>query len=68
MYDAIYRDGGEANPADCFLPDERLSFVDALKLYTTGAAYAAGPELHQGQIAKGKLTCQDSLAFTLAIH
>jgi predicted amidohydrolase YtcJ len=54
MYDAMYRDTGHTNP-DCFLPDQRLSFEQALHLYTLGAAYAAGTEQQQGDIKKGWL-------------
>jgi predicted amidohydrolase YtcJ len=35
--------------------DERLAFADALRLYTTGAAFAAGEEREKGSLSPGKL-------------
>jgi predicted amidohydrolase YtcJ len=35
--------------------DERVAFDDALRLYTTGAAFAAGEEHEKGSLSPGKL-------------
>ncbi len=55
MYDAIFRNGGHdpVNAASCFLPSEKLTFVEALRLYTTSAAYASATEDRQGSIKPG---------------
>ena len=57
MYDAIFRNcGHEPSKQDqCFLPKERLTFIEALRLYTTWAAYASNTESHQGSIKSGLL-------------
>lgn len=63
MFDAIYRqervssvtdenDGSEQQP-EVFRPEERLSFAEALWIYTTGAAYAAGCEGFLGSLVVG---------------
>ena len=44
---------GEEVPTDVFLPGERLTFPQALRLYTVNAAYAAGCEDHLGRVAEG---------------
>ncbi|OWZ11559.1 hypothetical protein PHMEG_00015401 [Phytophthora megakarya] len=50
MYDAIYR--RKLNrPEEVFLPDEQLSFDEALALYTRGGAFAAMEEDVLGEIA-----------------
>jgi predicted amidohydrolase YtcJ len=62
LYDAIHRlphackvTGGAAAAAadDVFLPDERLSFAEALWLYTQGAAFACGAEGRLGRVEQG---------------
>lgn len=54
MYDAMYRDAGHAGAdEDVFKPEERLSFAEALHLYTRGAAYAGRCEDTRGWIAPG---------------
>ncbi|POM67032.1 hypothetical protein PHPALM_17032 [Phytophthora palmivora] len=52
MYDAIYRRKPN-RPGDVFLPEEQLSFDEALALYTRGGAFAAMEENTLGQIAPG---------------
>lgn len=41
------------DPATVYRPEERLTFAQALDLYTVGAAYACGEEKRLGRIAKG---------------
>lgn len=45
MYDAMFRDG--------FLPEEALTFAEALALYTVNGAYATRLEQSVGQIRQG---------------
>lgn len=52
IYDAIYRHE-LTRPQDVFLPDERLSFNEALALYTKGGAFAAMQEQVLGRISPG---------------
>jgi predicted amidohydrolase YtcJ len=52
MYDAIHRRKPN-RPEDVFLPEECLSFDQALALYTKGGAYAAMEENKLGQLAPG---------------
>ena len=42
-------------PAGGWLPSERISAADALRIYTAGSAAAAGREDELGQIAPGML-------------
>ncbi|KAL4129387.1 hypothetical protein PRIC2_005395 [Phytophthora ramorum] len=52
IYDAIYR--RKLNrPEEVFLPEEQLSFGEALALYTKGGAFATMQEDILGQIAPG---------------
>lgn len=53
MYDAIYRDVPHDSEAEVFKPEERLSFTQALHLYTRGAAYAGRCETTRGWLAPG---------------
>lgn len=41
------------DPATVYRPEERLTFAQALHLYTLGAAYACGEEHRLGKIAPG---------------
>ncbi|KAL7694006.1 putative metal-dependent hydrolase, composite domain superfamily, amidohydrolase 3 [Plasmopara halstedii] len=50
IYDAIYRHKPD-RPEDVFLPQERLSFSEALALYTKGGAFAAMQEQVLGQLS-----------------
>ncbi|EGZ24670.1 hypothetical protein PHYSODRAFT_554756 [Phytophthora sojae] len=52
IYDAIYRYKPN-QPQDVFLPEEQLSFDQALALYTKGGAFAAMEEDALGEIAPG---------------
>jgi hypothetical protein len=52
MYDAMHR-ASRVDSTDVFRPEECLSFAEALGLYTTGAAAAAGCEAFMGRIAPG---------------
>lgn len=54
IYDAIYRHKPN-RPEDVFLPNEQLSFDEALALYTKGGAFAAMGDTILGQIAPGFL-------------
>jgi len=60
LYDAITRhtksndlSGEKKQIDDVFLPDEKLSFAQALWLYTIGGAYAAQQENYLGQLSPG---------------
>ena len=55
MYDAIYRYKPD-HLEGVFLPEERLTFDEALALYTKGGAFAAMAENTLGQIAPGFCT------------
>ena len=52
MYDALHRHT-EDRPGCVFLPNEQLSFDEALALYTKGGAFAAMAEHTLGQLAPG---------------
>ncbi len=53
LYAAVTRQDAEGRPAGGWLPDERLTLEEALRAYTTGAAYAAFEEKEAGRIAAG---------------
>lgn len=61
VYDAMFRTnqwrlGSESSEvATVFRPEEKLSFEDAVGIYTTGASYAAGYEAWLGRIAVGQV-------------
>lgn len=48
------RANGSPNPQGWY-PEQRLSVIEALRAYTTGAAYAANREHEQGRLAPGYL-------------
>ncbi|RLN32429.1 hypothetical protein BBJ28_00002280 [Nothophytophthora sp. Chile5] len=52
IFDAIYRHKPN-HPEDVFLPEEQLTFNEALALYTKGGAFAAMEEHQLGQLAPG---------------
>lgn len=54
MYDAIYRHK-PGQPQDVFLPEEKLTFDEALEIYTKNGAYAAMEETRLGQLTPGYL-------------
>ena len=56
LYCAVTRqDPFTHEPAGGWLPGERISAADALRIYTAGSAAAAGREDELGQIAPGML-------------
>ena len=55
LYAAVTRQSTDGDPAGGWWPQERLSMADAIRCYTTGAAYASFEELEKGQIAPGML-------------
>ncbi|DAZ96562.1 TPA: hypothetical protein N0F65_011786 [Lagenidium giganteum] len=52
IFDAIYRHRPN-NPSDIFLPDECLTFEDALSLYTKNASFACMEEKRLGNLQVG---------------
>ncbi|KAE9119513.1 hypothetical protein PF005_g8287 [Phytophthora fragariae] len=58
IYDAIYRHKLN-RPQDVFLPEEQLSFDEALALYTKGGAFAA---MEEDALGIKALLCQELLA------
>jgi predicted amidohydrolase YtcJ len=52
IYDAVHR-CNRYDKSDIFIPGERLSFAQALKLYTINAAYAANCESFVGKLEVG---------------
>ena len=51
---AVTRQRADGSPGpDGWYPVQRLSIEEALRAYTTGAAYAAGTEDRQGKLAQG---------------
>ena len=52
IYDAIFR-AKPSDPDSVFLPEQRLSFPEALALYTRNGAYAAMSEQSLGSLAVG---------------
>jgi predicted amidohydrolase YtcJ len=54
LYAAITRQDPSGNPPGGWMPDERLSRVEALKSFTWNAAYAAHAEQELGSIQPGK--------------
>jgi predicted amidohydrolase YtcJ len=56
IHAAVTRRRADGNPApDGWYPEQRLSVLEALQAYTTGAAYAANREHEQGRLAPGYL-------------
>ncbi len=55
LYAAIARKNADGKPSDGFVPRERITFEEAVRAYTEGAAYAAQAESDRGTIAPGKL-------------
>ncbi len=54
LYAAVSRQDTNGNPPGGWLPQERLTALDALRCFTTDAAYAAFEEKEEGTIAAGK--------------
>jgi predicted amidohydrolase YtcJ len=54
LHAALTRRRADGTPGpDGWYPEQRLSLQEALRAYTTGAAYAAGAEDRQGRLAPG---------------
>lgn len=54
LYTAVTRQDPQTHaPAGGWLPSERISMADALRIYTAGSAAAAGREAELGRIAPG---------------
>ncbi len=54
LYAAVSRQGTDGNPPGGWLPQERLTALEALRCFTVDAAYAAFEEKEEGTIAVGK--------------
>ncbi len=54
LYAAVSRQDTNGNPPAGWLPQERLTALEALRCFTTDAAYAAFEEKEEGTIAVGK--------------
>ena len=50
---AVTRQDTQGRPDGGWHPDQRITFDEALRAYTTGAAYAAFEEAHKGRITPG---------------
>jgi hypothetical protein len=55
VQNALTRKTREGDPADGFVPRERVSLEDTIKAYTLGAAFAGHREKTEGSIEPGKL-------------
>ena len=55
IYAAVTRQDADGNPPGGFYPEQRLSRMEALKMYTLSAAYAAFEEDVKGTLTPGKL-------------
>jgi hypothetical protein len=55
IYAAVTRQDTEGNPPGGWYPEERVTRLDALKMFTINAAYAAFEEDIKGSLAPGKL-------------
>jgi predicted amidohydrolase YtcJ len=55
LYAAITRQDVNGNPPGGWAPDQRMSRIEALKSFTSGAAYAAHMEKDLGTLEAGKL-------------
>ncbi|MHB8926976.1 MAG: amidohydrolase [Bacillota bacterium] len=55
LYSAVTRQDLEGHPREGWLPDQRLTAEEALRLFTLGGAYAAFEEKDKGSIEPGKL-------------
>jgi predicted amidohydrolase YtcJ len=53
LNNAVNRQTTDGQPADGWLPGERLSVTDALEAYTAGSAYAAHADHRRGRVAPG---------------
>ncbi|MCX2746863.1 amidohydrolase [Arthrobacter sp. MI7-26] len=55
IHAAITRQGSSGEPAGGWMPSERISAAEAVRAYTTGAAYASGEEHVKGRLSPGML-------------
>jgi len=55
IYAAVTRQDNKGNPPGGWYPEEKITRLDALKMYTINAAYAAFEENIKGSLAPGKL-------------
>ncbi len=55
IYAAVTRSGMDGEPACGWLPEERLTVDDALRLFALGGAYAEGAESWRGSLSPGKV-------------
>lgn len=55
LYASVTRQSTEGDPAHGWWPQERLSMADAIRCYTTDAAYASFEENDKGRLAPGML-------------
>lgn len=55
IYCAVNREDINGNPAGGWLPEEKLSVEEAIRLYTIGSAYVSFDENKKGTIKEGKL-------------
>ncbi len=55
IHAAVTREDGEGKPEGGWYPEQKVSRLDALKMYTIHPAYAAFEEDLKGSISKGKL-------------
>ena len=53
IYAAVTREGMDGGPADGWLPSERLTVDQAVRLFAVGGAYAAGQESWRGRLSPG---------------
>jgi predicted amidohydrolase YtcJ len=55
IYAAVTRKDMDGNPAEGWLPGQKLSVEEAVKLYTVGSAYTAYEEQYKGRLVAGYL-------------
>lgn len=55
IYAAVTRQDEKGNPDGGWLPEQRVTFEEAIKMYTINAAYSAFEEDIKGTITEGKL-------------
>ncbi len=53
LHTATTRQTLDGQPADGFLPEQRLTLADAIRAYTIGSAYAESSEHNMGYLAEG---------------
>ncbi|HEX5131836.1 MAG TPA: amidohydrolase [Candidatus Krumholzibacteria bacterium] len=53
IYAAVTREDRDGQPPEGWMPEQRVTVVEALRAFTWGAAYAAFDEMHAGTIATG---------------